>query len=140
MELMRRIHDLMEKDANNNLQRHGVTFTQLHMLMALGREEDRRGGPVQLKDLERYFRVAQSTAAGVVVRLEKKGLVSSFTDQADKRIKWLRITEPGREVCRCTRADMEDGRRRFLSGLDPEEQAEFARLLQKVYDALIMVP
>lgn len=133
MELMKRIHDVLEKNANHGLMRHGITFAQLHMLMALDRAED---GTQKLKELEKYFCVAQSTAAGLAVRLEKKGLVQSFADAGDRRVKQLRITDAGREICRDTRANMEETRRRFLSGLDPEEQEQFTRLLQKVYHAI----
>lgn len=136
MELMKRIHDVIEKNANSNLMCHGITFSQLHMLMTLDREEERGNSSVKLKDLERYFGVAQSTAAGIVVRLEKKGFITSFTDDGDRRIKCLRITEAGRAVCRSTKASIEESERRFLSSLTPEEEAEFTRLLRKVYHAI----
>lgn len=137
MELMKRIHEVIEKDANNNLMRYGITFAQLHMLMALAMEGEPGGEAMKLKDLERYFQVAQSTAAGIAVRLERKGLVHSFTDACDKRNKRLQITERGREVCRVAHDSMEETRRRVFSSLTPEEQAEFSRLLLKVYHALI---
>lgn len=132
MELMKRIHDEMEKNANNGLLRHGITFAQFHMLMMLNTEE----GDRMLKDVERHFGVAQSTAAGIAVRLEKKGLICGSTDAMDRRIKRLRITEAGRGICRDARANMEETRRRLLSGLTPEEQEQFTRLLQKVYNAI----
>ncbi len=136
MALMKRIHDVIEKNANSNLMRYDITFSQLHMLMTLDREEERGNNAVKLKDLERYFGVAQSTAAGIVVRLEKKGFVTSFTDDEDRRCKWLRITEAGRAVCRGTKESIDENQRRFLSSLTPEEAEEFTRLLRKVYDAI----
>lgn len=48
-----------------------------------------------MKELERYFGVAQSTIAGVVSRLEQKGFVEAFGDAADKRIKVVHITPAG---------------------------------------------
>lgn len=136
MVLLRHIHDEIEKHGNQNLQRYGVTLSQMHMLITLHRAEETGSDAPKLKELERYFRVAQSTAAGIAVRLEKKGLVRSFTDPEDKRIKRLQITDRGREVCEGAHAGMQETQRRLFSGLTPEEEAEFTRLLQKVYDAL----
>lgn len=39
--------------------------------------------------LEKILHVAQSTAAGIINRLEQKGLVTGFGDYSDKRIKLL---------------------------------------------------
>lgn len=136
MDLMKRVHEMIEKKANSNLMRHDITFSQLQMLMTLDMEEQWGGDEVKLKDLERYFGVAQSTAAGIAARLERKGLVTGSTDARDKRVKRLRITEAGRTVCRETHAGMVETRRRFLSALTPEEAEEFTRLLRKVYRAI----
>lgn len=136
MELIKRIHATLEKKANSNLLRYGVTASQLHTLMALGREQERGEESVKLKDLERCFGVAQSTAAGIVVRLEKRGLVESFTDDDDKRVKCIRITAAGQEICQATKESIEETHRRFLACLTPEEEAELTRLLNKVYHAV----
>lgn len=136
MELMKRIHDALVKKANHDLLRYGVTASQLHMLIALGVERERGTEAVKLKDLERCFGVAQSTAAGIAARLEKRGLVSSFTDDGDKRVKLIRITPAGQEICRAARESVEDTHRRFLSCLSPQEEEELTRLLEKVYYAL----
>lgn len=136
MELMKRIHDTLEKEANQNLLRYGITASQLHMLMALGCEWEQGVQAVKLKDLERCFGVAQSTAAGIVVRLEKRGLVESLSDDGDKRVKLIRITPAGLEICRATKELVEETHRRFLSCLSREEEEELTRLLKKVYYAV----
>lgn len=132
-ELMKRIHDTLEKHANNELQEHGVTFTQIQMLLALDTME---GGSATLKELEKFFGVAQSTAAGVAVRLEKKNLVIGFTDAEDKRIKHIRITDAGKELCKATQKSMEESERRLFAGLTPEEKAQFLLLLKKIHDTM----
>ena len=96
-EMFKRIGDAMEKHGNSELQSQGVTFVQMQMLMELNSLPD---GSATLKELEKRFGVAQSTAAGVAARLEKKQLVESFRDDQDMRVKHVRITEAGREQCR----------------------------------------
>lgn len=132
-ELMKRINDTLEKNANSELQSHGVTFTQMKMLLTLNMLD---GGSATLKELEKYFGVAQSTAAGIAVRLEKKKLVTGFTDAEDKRIKHIHITDAGRELCRCAKKSMEESERRLFAGLTPEEQRQFIVLLKKIYDTM----
>lgn len=133
---IRRIHDEMEKSANRLLEKHGVTFAQAHMLIALSQAEEQGGEATALKELERHFGSAQSTVAGIVVRLERKGLIRSFADPGDKRVKRVRLTDAGRAHCRESREEMDATQRRILSALTPEEAAEIVRLLKKVYDAI----
>ena len=68
-ELMKRTHESMEAHANSQMQKNGITFTQFKWLAAVYEME---GGTASLKELEHSFGVAQSTAAGIVSRLEKK--------------------------------------------------------------------
>lgn len=136
MELMKRIHDTLEKQANQNLLRYGVTASQLHMLMALGYEWEQGVRAVKLKDLERCFGVAQSTTAGIAARLEKRGLVRSLPDDGDKRVKRVQITPAGLEICQAAKESVDETHRRFLSCLSPDEEEELTRLLKKVYQAI----
>ena len=130
-ELMKRIHEAMDAHANSQMQKTGITFTQFKWLVAL---YETGGGTASLKELERSFRVAQSTAAGIVSRLEKKHFLESFTDPQDKRIKRVRITEEGCAVCESTYETMVESERRMLAGLTAEEQEQFRGYLQRVYD------
>lgn len=89
-----------------------------------------------LKDLERALHVAQSTAAGIVARLEQKGLVEGFGCSDDKRVKMVRITQQGIECCQQAEQDMEQAEKSLLSGLTITEQSIFLSLLKKVRDTL----
>ena len=71
-ELMKRTHEAMEAHGNSQMQKNGITFTQFKWLAVL---YEREGGTASLKELERFFGVAQSTAAGIVSRLEKKRFI-----------------------------------------------------------------
>lgn len=67
-ELIKRINDIIEKNANNNLNKEDITVSQFKMLIRLNETSD---GSFTLKELEKYFGVAQSTIAGIASRLEK---------------------------------------------------------------------
>ncbi|MCC8102912.1 MAG: hypothetical protein LIP11_11870 [Clostridiales bacterium] len=89
-----------------------------------------------MKTLETHFDVAQSTAAGVIVRLERKGLVEGFVPKEDKRLKYIRLTEAGKELCRTSEQDLEVGEQILVAGLNEEERKEFYRLLLKVNNTM----
>ncbi len=131
--LIKHIDTKMTRDANERFDTYGVTFRQVRLLMHLLQMETEA---VPLKLLEKYLEVAQSTAAGLVVRLEKKGLVQGYVPADDKRQKFVRLTEKGRELCVSLEADMREGERILLQSLDEEEKTQFYSLLKKVNDSM----
>ncbi len=128
--LLKIIHDSFEREANNSLRPQGLTAAQGTALMIVFNESD---GQMTLKELERRLHVAQSTAAGIVVRLEQKGFVECLGDPADRRIKLVHLTKTGEEYCclgNARLAAVEDG---LFSCLSEAERTELFRLLDKVY-------
>ena len=86
--LLKQISDELRKNGNNALRSQDLTLTQLDALAALDQAPNRRRS---LKELEQILHVAQSTAAGIIARLEQKGLVEGLGDAADRRVKLVRI-------------------------------------------------
>lgn len=127
--LIKVINESIEKKANNALQRYGITNVQMQVLMLLYNSVD---GSCSLKELERTFHVAQSTAAGVVSRLEAKKLVEGFPNPKDKRTKMIRLTEKGREICPKVENNLAATDVWLTSDLTDVEKQDFLRLLQKV--------
>ena len=131
--LIKQLSTEIQKRADAALQESDLTMTQMYFLGALSHLPDRTA---TLKELERYFRVAQSTAAGVAARLEKKGLIESLPSENDRRVKRVRITASGAETLRRAIETMERGEKQMLSALDDAEQETLIALLRKVHGAL----
>ena len=131
--VLKQIHDALEKQANNSLRADGLTMAQVGVLLMLDRAEHRQ---MPLKELEKALHVAQSTAAGIVSRLEQKGLVESFGDAEDRRVKVVRLSEAGAGCCRTADARMAEAERQLLSSLTEAERDIFILLLRKVRDSL----
>lgn len=125
--IIKRITNLLSKDADNSLREKNLTFLQMHSLMLLLKEE---GETMTLKELEKALQVSQPDAAGIVVRLEKKGLVACSIDESDKRVKRFKITELGKECCRNAKKHMQRAEDSLLSGMTEAEKKEFRRLLE----------
>ena len=127
--LIKQINDALERRANNQLRSDGLTIVQVGVLFDMSRLP---GQQSSMKELEKRLHVAQSTTAGIVARLEQKGLVESFGDAQDKRTKMVRVTAAGLSCCEKGRKHMADTEQMLLSGLTELEANLFNELLQKV--------
>lgn len=127
--LIKQIHDELEKQTNNALRSSDLTMAQMSALLILRQKAECQ---MSLKELERTLRVAQSTAAGIVSRLEQKGFVEAFGDPEDKRIKMVRMTEAGEQCCGEADKSREQIEKRLLSGLTESEREILLTLLTKV--------
>ena len=131
--LIKKVHDEIEKKANVMLRQQDLTLSQMNVLMELEAVPDHQ---LTLKELEGLLHVAQSTAAGIVMRLEQKGFVESFTDENDRRVKKVTITPAGMECCKNAASDVKDMEVQLLAGLTEPERILFRDLLEKVFKAL----
>ena len=134
---IKRISEALEKSANAQLAADGLTVAQFQLLLYVHLSPE---GDITLKEAERFFHVAQSTAAGIAVRLEKTGRIRSYPDPKDRRVKRIKITDAGIEACHRARANMIAEEQKLVSGMTEEEQELFAGLLDKAYDAMVICP
>lgn len=124
--LIKQIHDSLEKRANNALRPKGLTLMQMSVLAALQETAKKQ---LSMKEMERHFQVAQSTVAGIVARLEQKGLVEALGDAADKRIKVVHITPEGEALCEEAAYNKSEAEEILLQGFSREEGAILNSLL-----------
>ena len=131
--LIKQINDELRKNANNAMRAQDMTVAQLDALLELDHAPEKQRS---LKELEQSLHVAQSTAAGIIARLEQKGFVESFGDVADRRIKLVRITPAGTDCANSAKEGMLEAEARLLSGLTETERDIFYTLLKKVRSSL----
>ena len=131
--LIKQIHDELRKTANNALRSQDITLVQLDTLVTLNQSPE---GQRSLKELEQILHVAQSTAAGIVARLEQKGLAEGFGDTEDRRVKRVRITPAGIACIQAAQHHRAETEEKLLSGLTETERDIFYTLLKKVRDSL----
>ncbi|MCD7862745.1 MAG: MarR family transcriptional regulator [Lachnospiraceae bacterium] len=129
----REVFMLMEKNSNAVFKESGITSAQMGVLITLDLS---RKPFVTMKELEKKMCLAQSTVAGLVARLEQKGLVECGQDVNDRRIKWVKRSEAGVQLCEYTRREMHRMDHDYLKDLTPQEREEFIRLLRKVRESL----
>lgn len=132
-DLVKHIHCAMQKNANNELRAQDLTFAQVHLLFTLQRQPEHC---CLMKELEKKVGVAQSTVAGLVKRCGEKGLVDCHEDEADRRAKYVHITEKGLQVCSNTEENIRSSEQRMLKLLTPDEVRTLKELLGRVYQAV----
>lgn len=127
-ELIKLLHDRLEKQANNTLRAKDLTMMQVAVLMELQKADQSQ---ISMKELERRFSIAQSTVAGIVSRLEQKGFVEALGDNSDKRIKLVHITSAGESCCKEASGYMEEAEQTLLHGFTEAEKKMFNLLLTR---------
>ncbi|MGP1404271.1 MAG: MarR family winged helix-turn-helix transcriptional regulator [Catonella sp.] len=127
--LIKQIHDIMEKNANNVLREEELTISQFGVIVLL---DEREGKTSTFKELEKEFGVSQPTMAGILNRLEQKRLVEILGDSEDKRIRRAHLTPKGEVKCKEGYKHMREAEEYLLQSLTKDEAAEFNKLLQKV--------
>lgn len=131
--MLKRINDSLERDANNSLREYGLTSSQagiLTILAAAGQDG------MALKALEEKLHVKQPTAAGIIRRMAKGGMLEYFDDPDDGRAKNVRITERGRAVTSQGEVLMAEAENTLLAPLTVDEAKIFRRCLEKICRSL----
>lgn len=130
---IKKINDLLQKRADETMKELDVTFTQNHVLVYLVHCENHTS---PLKSIEKDFKVSQATMAGIVVRLEEKGMINSYTLSSDKRVKMVSLTDKGLAVCQKSRELCMKSEDRIRSIYSEEEMANFTKYLDHLYEML----
>lgn len=105
----------------------GLSVPEWRILATLGEES-----AIRAKDIEGTRHMHKTVVSRAVAALEERGLVGSTTNAADKRERFLALTEAGRalydEIVPLGLA-YED---RFLAVLDADERAALERIMAKL--------
>lgn len=126
--LIRQLDMSLTKESDKKLREHNLTRSQIMALMYLS---DAEMHELSLKELERLLQVSQPAVVGIVARLEKKGMLQSFQDPSDKRMKRVKLTHQGEERCIEARGNMEALEDFFLRDMTEDERATLRALLER---------
>ncbi len=134
---LRSIKDAVEKEGNNYLKNHDLTFPQSGLLLTLYRHAEYTAS---YKEVEKRSKSAQSTVATMVSRLESKGFVETFYNKEDKRIKLIRLTDKGHSIIEKINNTMKRTEENVMSSLTDVEKTLFIELLNKISSNIFVEP
>ena len=112
----------------------GITPVQYAALQAVADQPP--GAPsVDQRTLARIIGFDTSTIAGVIDRLEARGLLRRQASPADRRVRLLVLTDEGRAMLAKVVPGMLRAQERMLAPLPAAERAEFMRMLRTLVKA-----
>ena len=74
----------------------------------------------------------RSTTVRIVQNMERNGLVDSFGDVSDKRVKYIRLTEKGKTLNKVAQQKKDADEAAMYSGFSVEEKQMFLSMLERI--------
>ncbi len=111
-------------------QVHGVTPVQYAALQTVSNTPG-----IDQRTLARGIGFDTSTIAGVIDRLESRGLLLRSASPDDRRVRLLRLTTDGQTLLDAVVPEMLRAQDRMLEPLPKRERAEFMRMLRVLVTA-----
>lgn len=127
--LIRRMHQAADAFYYDEIPHGDITPVQLAALRAI----QFRPGIDQLR-LAHAIKLDRTTVAGVVLRLENKGLITRQPASHDRRSNLVSLTGEGETLLGDLLPAADRAQRRMLAALTPDERRQFLALMVRVVD------
>ena len=130
--LIRILHWRTDQTITDTLEKMGLTASQGRVLGYVAHHPE----PPCPRDIENDFHLSHPTVSGLLSRLEQKGFLQLRTDPEDRRCKRIYLLEKGKACQTQIRQRIHQHEAQLVQGFTPEEQAQFASLLQRAIENL----
>ena len=124
---LRILHWALDQSMTNALAGMELTAAQGRILAYLAHRED----PPCSRDIEEAFQLTHPTVSGLLSRMEKKGFLQLRTDEADRRCRRIYILPKGLQCHTLMHTTILGNEEKLVEGFTPQEQEQFARLLDR---------
>ena len=139
----------MAKKLDKNIQKLGSIFPEIQRFFHnLSAEVSKTGdftiaqyrvlslmsyfGKMTVNDLKNHLNIAQSSASGIVDRLEQIGLLKKSINSADKRVTELELTAKAKKILAQKVESMDNVYKKILESLNEDDQNEFINSFEKL--------
>jgi DNA-binding MarR family transcriptional regulator len=124
---IRRLHQIAVAIFLQETEAHGLTPVQYAALSKVGMTPG-----VDQRTLARSIGLDTSTIAGVIDRLEARGLMQRKASPEDRRVRLLSLSKAGLDMLAAVEPDMLKAQQRILEPLPVTERDKFMRMLRKL--------
>ena len=124
---IRRLHQIAVGIFHQEVQALNLTPVQFSVLQAVACQPG-----IDQRTLASAVALDTSTTAGVVDRLEARGLMQRNASAQDKRVRLLTLTTSGQELLQLAEAPMLRAQALILAPLSETEQVQFMAMLQRL--------
>ncbi len=94
------------------------------------------GGMVKVSDLSTHHHISRPAISQMLGSLEKKGFISRRTDDKDRRIVWVDLTEQGKQAFERANKAVFAYIRKIISLLGEEDTKMLTHLLSRLYEII----
>ncbi len=127
---IRRLQQIAVAIFLHETEAHGITPVQYGALQTVCNTPG-----IDQRTLARSIGLDTSTIAGVVDRLESRGLLVRNTTPEDRRVRLLSLTDEGHALLKALAPAMHRAQARMLEPLPPRERDQFMRMLRQLVTA-----
>lgn len=124
---IRRLHQISVAIFLQETAVFGVTPVQYAALQTVGNHPN-----IDQRTLARTVGLDTSTVAGVIDRLEARGLLVRQASPEDRRVRQLTLTDTARQLLADIGPSMLKAQQLILEPLSSQEQTEFTRMLRQL--------
>lgn len=123
VQIKKKMHALM----NDYTKRHAITANETEFIMFLGHSKLDTA-----KDIVNHCGYSRSLVSKTVDSLVRGGYITSSTDEIDRRVVHLVLTEKAREIMGDLEKTVQDIRTLTLEGISAEEMLQAKDILNKI--------
>ena len=125
--LIRILHWCTDQTMTNALETMELTASQGRIMGYVSHCKE----PPCPKDVEEAFQMSHPTVSGILSRMEQKGFIALRPDPDDRRCKRIYTLPKGEQCHELMHRTILANEKRIVDGFTPEEQEQFAALLQR---------
>ena len=125
--MLRLLHRCTDQTMTAALEAMDLTASQGHIMAFLAHQKT----PPCPRDIESELQLSHPTVSGLLSRMEQKGFIELRSDPDDRRCKRIYTLPKGEQCHERMHQTICANEKRIVEGFTPEEQAQFAALLQR---------
>ena len=127
--LIKELHTALDNRFNKFLDKHKLTSSQMDILMFLYHNEQKI---INQRDIENFLGLSNSTIAGTLYRLEKKGFIKRKISSEDKRYKEIYLTPKSKKVKEIVFEDINKNNEIMFHNMSSKEKETLVLLVEKL--------
>jgi DNA-binding MarR family transcriptional regulator len=128
---IRAIFYSLERIGGRSLSEIALNSSQQSLLVLLYGSEKKE---MSLSEIEKEMNLSQTGVAKLTTQLFNGGWINKYTDETDKRVKKVTLSDKGRKYCEASEGTVLATESNLLDGMSKEEQKEFQKYLSIIYE------
>lgn len=131
---IKQLDHLFKIRMDKNLEKLGVTATQMHVLTYLLNTQDEKNTQ---KKLSEHFAVKHSTMSGILNRLKEKELIEIKVDEENKKYRNIYLTEKAKQLDEQMLSHRDETEAVLTKNFTQEEIMQLLGYLDRLYNNLL---